>query len=103
MVTLGIDYDVRPGQQEPFEDLARQVLAVLDQVPGHRETRVYRDIFRLHSYLIRSEWASREDLVSFTHSQRFREVQGMGTDLLLGPPRHEIYVRESEPLRPSEM
>jgi len=98
MVTLGIDYDVRPGQQEQFEQLATAVVAALQAVPGHRQTRIYRDVQREHSYLIRSEWSSREALANFTRSQRFHEVRELGREILLGPPRHEVFIRDGEPL-----
>lgn len=91
MVTVGMDYDVLPGQEAAFERTVREVLARLEAAPGHTRTRLYRDVDRPASYLIHSEWSDRAAFLAFTHSDAFAQVTRRGRDeMLAGPPRHRI-------------
>ena len=94
MVTFGLNYDVKPGQEARFERALVEVLAALRAVRGHRDTRLYRDVHRPGSYLVYSEWERREDFRAFTASGAFRAAVALGEDLLQGPPRHRVFVHE---------
>jgi heme-degrading monooxygenase HmoA len=91
VVTFGLDYDVVPGRERQFERLAAGVVQALAGVPGHRRSRLYRDVLRPGSYLVRSEWESAGALRAFTHSPAFAQVLAVGPELLLGPPAHRLY------------
>ena len=93
MVTVGMDYDVRPERADEFEALWAKVVERLAQTRGHLRSRLFRDVQRPHSYMIISEWADREAFTAFTSSPAFRRVTELGAqDLLAGPPRHRVFV-----------
>lgn len=91
VVTFGLEYEVRAGCEAAFERAAAEVLASLATQDGHRRSRLYRDVFRPASYLVYSEWASRQALARFAGSEAFRAVTALGAELLLAPPRHRAY------------
>ncbi len=94
MVTFGLNYDVKPGEEARFERAMAEVLDALGTLRGHRDTRLYRDVHRPGSYLVYSEWDRREDFRAFTKSSGFRAAVALGEDLLQGPPRHRVFVHE---------
>lgn len=63
----------------------------MEGVKGHRETRLYRDVARPDSYLIYSDWETKEDFSAFMRSEAFKKVQTLGREILANPPRHNIY------------
>lgn len=92
MVTIGMNYDVRPGKEELFEEKFHAVLTSFAAGSGHRSTRLYRDVVSPQSYLIHSEWDSREAFQAFIRSEAFREVTAWGKEeILADQPRHRIY------------
>ena len=89
-----MNYSVREGKERVFEDAFRNVLSVMRQLPGHRESHLYRDVDSPRDYLIVSEWEDRASFDSFVGSDRFARVVSWGRDeVLSGRPRHEIYER----------
>jgi len=90
MITVGMYYDVVPGKEAEFERDFATVAELLRTVPGHVGSRLYRDVFRPTSYLIYSEWESRDAFRAFTQSAAFAEARRWGRDILLGAPRHTI-------------
>ena len=60
MVTIGMNYDVQPGKENLFEEKFHAVLASFAAGSGHVNTRLYRDVATPQSYLIHSEWETRE-------------------------------------------
>jgi heme-degrading monooxygenase HmoA len=91
-VTVGLDYDVRPGCESAFEAAYRDLAAALRGVPGHVRSRLYRDVERPASYLIHSEWEDRESFTSFVHSEAFARLTDWGrAEILAAPPRHRVY------------
>jgi heme-degrading monooxygenase HmoA len=97
MVTFGLNYDVKSGAGDRFERAMAEVLRQLPSLPGHRQTRLYRDVHRPDSYLVYSEWDRREDFHAFTASDAFRAAVALGEDLLQGPPRHRVFLQEVAP------
>lgn len=93
MVTFGLNYDVKPGFGEEFERVTLESLELMKTVDGHRETRLYKDVNNPHSYLIYSDWETREAFAAFMRSDAFKQVQTLGRDILAGPPRHNVYTK----------
>lgn len=93
LVTFGLNYDVKPGHNEEFERVTRDALKLMESVEGHRETRLYRDIDRPDSYLIYSDWETKEAFSAFIRSEAFKAVQSLGREILANPPRHNVYTK----------
>ncbi|MCC7164211.1 MAG: antibiotic biosynthesis monooxygenase [Anaerolineae bacterium] len=97
MVTVGMYYEVRPGQEQVFQDTVDQVMDLLSQNAGHTKSALYRDVKNPRSYAIISEWKSRADFTNFLQSDVFKQVASFGKhELLEQRPRHKIYGAESE-------
>lgn len=95
LVTFGLNYDVKPGHTEEFERITRETLELMKGVEGHRETRLYRDVDSPESYLIYSDWETKEAFSAFIRSDAFKEVQSLGREILANPPRHNVYTKGS--------
>ncbi|MGI8905320.1 MAG: antibiotic biosynthesis monooxygenase family protein [Candidatus Sumerlaeaceae bacterium] len=94
MITVGMNYQVLPDKNELFERVFNSVLGVMAELEGHASTHLYRDVFEPQSYLIVSEWSSREAFDAFISSPRFRSVTDFGKEqVLAGRPSHHIYER----------
>ena len=90
-MTVGIHYDVLPGQEERFEGSVHDLVAALGAAPGHTFTRLYQDVDKPGSYLIYSEWSDREAFMGFIHSPEFAATTRWAREeILAGPPRHRI-------------
>ena len=93
MTTIGMHYEVVPGKEEEFERGFLGVLEHLKTVPGHVESHLYEDVASVGSYVILSEWTTREDFERFLHSDAFKQVVAWGkAEILRGRPRHKVYV-----------
>jgi heme-degrading monooxygenase HmoA len=96
MVTIGMNYDVLPGREKAFEEKFREVIATFEAGSGHRRTRLYRDVHAPQSYLIHSDWESKEAYGAFLKSDAFRDVTNWGKEqILAGRPRHRVYGDET--------
>lgn len=92
MVTVGMNYQVLPGKGEVFEKAFASVLQVMKDLDGHAESHLFKDVDDPNSYLIVSDWESRDAFNEFIHSDRFAKVTNWGAaQILAGRPRHEIY------------
>ncbi len=92
MVTVGMNYKVIKGKQEPFEKKFSQVIDVLRRSTGHQETHLMKDVFDPQSYLIVSEWRDRADFDAFVTSDVFRKVTNWGKEAILAArPSHRVY------------
>ncbi len=92
MITVGMNYKVLEGKGELFESVFNKVLQVMQELDGHRESRLYRDTNDLHAYLIVSEWSDRAAFDLFIASERFKNVVNWGKDeVLAARPKHEVY------------
>ena len=92
MTTIGMHYDVIPGKEEEFEKGFLAVIEHLKTVGGHVESRLYEDVASVGSYVILSEWDSRESFQRFIQSPAFAKVTAWGRgEILRGRPRHKIY------------
>ncbi|MFQ5597432.1 MAG: antibiotic biosynthesis monooxygenase family protein [Nitrospiria bacterium] len=96
MITVGMNYQVLEGKAQPFEKKFALVLEAMAKTPGHMKTHLYRDVFREHSYLIVSEWASRDTFDRFIQSESFEKVTNWGKEhILAARPKHEVYGDET--------
>jgi heme-degrading monooxygenase HmoA len=101
MVTVGMFYDVRPGESERFVSKFRDVLEALKSAGGHRSSILYRQVDAADSYAILSEWDDSEAFFAFIRSETFRHVTSWGLEeILTHRPRHHIYDRTTTPGRP---
>jgi heme-degrading monooxygenase HmoA len=92
MVTVGMNYEVREGKGLVFEEGFRQVLAVMQRMPGHVRSRLFQDVNLRESYLIHSEWESREAFGAFMRSPEFAQATRWGSmEILAGRPSHQVY------------
>ena len=92
MTTIGMNYEVIPGKEEEFERGFLSVIEVLKTLPGHVESHLYEDVASVGSYVILSEWSTKEDFDRFIHSDTFKQVVAWGkAEILRSRPRHKIY------------
>ena len=93
MTTIGMHYDVIPGKEREFEQGFYGVLDHLKQRPGHIDSRLYQDVAAAGSYLILSQWSTKESFEAFIHSPEFRGAVNWGkAEILRGRPRHQVYL-----------
>ena len=95
MITVGMNYRVKPGRQQEFERKFGEVLEVIRAADGHVASSLYRDVADDAAYLIVSEWSEQGPFVEFIRSQAFRDVATWGeNEILATRPRHTIYRTE---------
>lgn len=96
MITVGMQYDVRPGKESAFEDGFRAVEEALKASwAGHKLTRLFRDVNSPLSYMIYSEWETYPDFQKFMTSEAFRKAADWGKEeILTGRPKHQILKHE---------
>ena len=95
MITVGMNYNVRPGKQPEFEQKFAAVLDALRAAEGHVASSLYRDVADDTAYLIVSEWSEQDRFVEFIRSEAFKNVTAWGkAEILAGRPKHTIYRTE---------
>ena len=96
MITVGMNYHIVKGKEQQFEDVFDKVQVVMGKTEGHLKTCLYRNVRDSGSYLIHSEWTSRNSFEAFTASPQFKNVTDWGkTNILATRPTHEIYGAEA--------
>lgn len=93
MVTIGMNYFVREGKEQVFEDACARVVETMQGIEGHDESHIYRRIGGGDPvYLIVSRWDSEKSFRDFVASDAFKKVTSWGKEnILTGPPRHTTY------------
>lgn len=92
MVTIGMNYKMIPGKEQVFEDAFTNVLKVMNEMEGHSESFLYKDVNNPQSYLIVSDWSSEEAFNGFIQSDKFKNVVNWGKEnILAGRPSHTVY------------
>ncbi len=92
MVTIGMNYVVLPGKESVFEKAFLHVLTALKEAPGHTESHLYKDIEKLNSYLIVSDWSDKTAFDTFIRSEAFKKVTQWGKEQILADrPKHRVY------------
>ncbi|CAN5907626.1 antibiotic biosynthesis monooxygenase [soil metagenome] len=100
-MTVGLYYDVIPEQAGRFEQKFREVLDLMNGLPGHQSSFLYHRVDDPHSYAILSEWDDQESFLAFIKSDIFKQVTTWGREQVLrGMPRHKIYPRAEDIGRP---
>jgi heme-degrading monooxygenase HmoA len=95
MTTIGMHYDVIPGKEADFIAGFSKVLDHLKTVAGHIESHVYEDVFTKGSFVILSEWQTKESFGAFIASDAFKQVTSWGkAEILRGRPRHKVYTND---------
>ena len=95
MTTIGMHYDVIPGKEEEFEKGFLGVIEHLKTVAGHSESHMYEDVASVGSYVILSQWETKEAFEAFMRSEAFLKVVAWGkTEMLRGRPKHKIYLNQ---------
>ena len=101
MVTVGMYYDVIPGQAPAFVAKFQDVIAVLGTTAGHKTSFLYQRVDDPDSYAILSEWDDQDAFMRFIRSDAFRAVTSWGRESVLrNAPRHKIYPRSEDLGRP---
>ena len=96
MITVGMNYDVIEGKEGEFEKVFYKVLGIMESMPGHAESHLYKDVAKQQCYLIISEWSDEAAFDSFTNSDQFKNVVDWGKEKILSSrPKHEIYGKDS--------
>ena len=92
MTTIGMHYEVKPGKEEEFEKGFLAVLEVLKTLPGHVESHLYEDVASVGSYVILSQWQTRESYDAFLRSDAFKQAVAWGrAEILRSRPRHRVF------------
>ena len=92
MITVGMNYKVIPGKESFFENAFEGVEQAMESFDGHKVSRLLREVKDAQSYVILSEWTSKEEFESFIRSEQFQKVAQWGKEqVLAGRPSHEIY------------
>ena len=92
MVTVGMNYEVVPGREGDFEQVFASVQKLMDAMPGHEHTQLFRAVDNPQTYLIISRWSDRKAFDGFVASEQFRKVTTWGKEQILARrPEHEIY------------
>ena len=92
MITVGMNYKVRPGAQQDFEGKFSAVLEALRAADGHVASSLYRDVADDTTYLIVSEWSEQDRFGEFIRSQAFKDVTAWGkAEILAARPQHTVY------------
>jgi heme-degrading monooxygenase HmoA len=95
MTTIGMHYDVVAGKEEEFERGFLNVIEHLKTVAGHVESHLYEDVQTIGSYVILSEWETKESFTAFLQSDAFKQVTSWGrAEILRGRPKHKVYTNE---------
>ena len=95
MTTIGMHYDVVAGKEEEFERGFLNVIEHLKTVEGHVESHLYEDVQTVGSYVILSEWQTKESFTAFLQSDAFKQVTSWGrAEILRGRPKHKVYTNE---------
>ncbi len=95
MTTIGMHYEVVPGKEDEFERGFVGVIEHLKTVAGHVSSHMYEDVQSVGSYVILSEWSSKEAFTAFIQSDAFKQVTAWGkAEVLRGRPRHKVYTND---------
>jgi heme-degrading monooxygenase HmoA len=95
MTTIGMHYEVIPGKEPEFEQGFLGLLKLLQTLPGHIESHMYEDIQSKGSYVILSQWDSKESYARFLQSPEFAKAVAHGkAHLLRSRPRHKVFNEE---------
>jgi heme-degrading monooxygenase HmoA len=97
MTTIGMQYEVKPGKEEEFEQGFLRTLELLRRLPGHVESNLYEDVANVGSYVIISRWETKEQYQAFLRSDAFKAAVAWGkAEILRSRPKHRVYKDDEE-------
>ena len=92
MVTVGMNYMILEGKENAFETVFYKVLAIMEAMEGHKDSKLFHEVRDSQHYLIVSEWHTQAAFDAFIGSDKFKSVVNWGKDQVLATrPHHEIY------------
>lgn len=93
MVTIGMNYRVRAGKEQVFEDACARVMQTMRGIEGHSDSKLFREVGPdARQYLIVSVWQSEDAFRAFVASDAFKKVTNWGAENILeGRPSHTVY------------
>jgi heme-degrading monooxygenase HmoA len=92
MVTIGMNYTVREGKEQVFEDACARVIQTMAGIDGHSDSKLFREVGGARHYLIVSVWSSEQAFRDFVASDAFKKVTNWGAqNILEGRPSHTVY------------
>jgi heme-degrading monooxygenase HmoA len=95
MTTIGMHYEVIPGKEAEFVKGFLGVLETLKTLPGHVESHMYEDVTNKGSYVILSEWRSKDDFDAFLKSPAFGKAVAWGkAEILRSRPKHKVFTNQ---------
>lgn len=84
------ELDIKPGQEQAFEDAARQAMKLFLSSKGCHAFRLHRSIEQPSRYKLFVEWDTIEDhMVEFRNSESFIAWRKLCGPYFLSPPRVE--------------
>ncbi len=87
-----MNYEVIDGMGPEFEKVFCKVRKIMEALPGHDESDLYKKATDPNAYLIISVWSDQNAFRDFTNSEQFINVVDWGREnCLVTKPRHEIY------------
>ena len=86
--TMGMFYTVKPDYREEFGDTFDEVGDILAEMDGHVETDLMTNVEDDNDMFIASQWAAKENAMTFFGSDEFRETVEWGREVLADRPRH---------------
>ena len=96
MKTFGLNYDIKPQYVEEFKTYSLNVIDLMQEWPGHVETRLYIDAAKPNSMMIYSNWESAEQFKDFMKSDAFKGAINSTHDMLESMPSHKVYEQTGE-------
>ena len=98
MITVGMNYNIIEGKDAQFIAVFEKVMGVMNDMPGHAKTNLYRDVHAEHDYVVISEWTDKSAFDAFIASDRFKNVTDWGRDNVLRErPKHQVYGADTTP------
>ncbi len=86
--TMGMFYTVEPEHREAFTSRFDDVLGLLADTEGHRETDLMVNVDDENDMFVASGWRAQEDAMAFFRSEAFRDTVDWGREVLADRPRH---------------
>ena len=93
MITIGMNYYVIPGKEQPFEAACAKVIDTMAGIEGHDASEIYRQLGNKDPvYLILSRWSNETAFDEFVASDAFKKVTNWGKqNILSARPQHTTY------------
>ena len=90
VVTLGLQYAVKPEREEEFLEKVAEVNMFVQSLRGHRETVLAKVVGQPCTYLLLSAWTDEQAFFTFLRSDAFSATKAWGRDVLEEFPHHSF-------------